>query len=88
MSLVDGTNIGAELTYTMGPGTLALAVGQITAEQSTGAKTTLNRYGAAYGYNIAKDLIIMPELMITETDVKGSASTYANIAYVTIKRSF
>ena len=86
--LSDGTNIGAELTYTMGPGTLALTVGQITAERSTGAKTTLNRYGAAYGYNIAKDLIIMPELMITETDVKGSASTYANIAYVTIKRSF
>ena len=85
--LSDGTNIGAELTYTMGPGTLALTVGQITAERSTGAKTTLNRYGAAYGYNIAKDLIIMPELMITETDVKGSASTYANIAYVTIKRS-
>ena len=86
--LSDGTNIGAELTYTMGPGTLALTVGQITAERSTGAKTTLNRYGAAYGYNIAKDLIIMPELMITETDVKGSASTYANIAYVTIKRTF
>ena len=86
--LSDGTNIGAELTYTMGPGTLALTVGQITAERSTGAKTTLNRYGAAYGYTVAKDLIIMPELMITETDVKGSASTYANIAYVTIKRSF
>ena len=86
--LVDGTNIGAELTYTMGNGTLALAVGQITAEQSTGAKTTLNRYGVAYGYTVAKDLIIMPELMITETDKKGSASTYANIAYVTIKRSF
>jgi len=86
--LAEGTNIGAELTYTMGPGTLALAAGQITSEQSTGAKTTLNRYGVAYGYNIARDLIIMPELMITETDVKGSASTYANIAYVTIKRSF
>ncbi len=86
--LSDGTNIGAELTYTMGPGTLALTVGQITAERSTGAKTTLNRYGAAYGYTVAKDLIIMPELMITETEVKGSASTYANIAYVTIKRSF
>lgn len=88
--LSEGTNIGAELTYTMGPGTLALAVGQIKAEtfSGSGKKTTLNRYGAAYGYNIAKDLIIMPELMITETDVKGSASTYANIAYVTIKRSF
>jgi len=86
--LSEGTNIGTELTYTMGPGTLALAVGQIKAELSTGAKTTLNRYGAAYGYNIAKDLIIIPELMITETAVKGSASTYANIAYVTIKRSF
>ena len=88
--LSEGTNIGAELTYTMGPGTLALAVGQINAEtfSGSGKKTTLNRYGAAYGYNIAKDLIIMPELMITETDVKGSASTYANIAYVTIKRSF
>ena len=88
--LSEGINIGAELTYTMGPGTLALAVGQINAEtfSGSGKKTTLNRYGAAYGYNIAKDLIIMPELMITETDVKGSASTYANIAYVTIKRSF
>ena len=88
--LSEGTNIGAELTYTMGPGTLALAVGQIKAEtfSGSGKKTTLNRYGAAYGYNIAKDLIIMPELMITETDVKGSASTYANIAYVTIKRTF
>jgi hypothetical protein len=42
----------------------------------------------AYGYNVTKDLIIMPELMITETDKKGSPSTYANIAYVTIKRSF
>ncbi len=88
--LSEGTNIGAELTYTMGPGTLALAVGQIKAEtfSGSGKKTTLNRYGAAYGYTIAKDLIIMPELMITETDVKGSASTYANIAYVTIKRTF
>ena len=88
--LSEGTNIGAELTYTMGPGTLALAVGQIKAEtfSGSGKKTTLNRYGAAYGYNIAKDLVIMPELMITETDVKGSASTYANIAYVTIKRTF
>ena len=88
--LSEGTNIGAELTYTMGPGTLALAVGQINAEtfSGSGKKTTLNRYGAAYGYNIAKDLIIMPELMITETEVKGSASTYSNIAYVTIKRSF
>ena len=88
--LSEGTNIGAELTYTMGPGTLALAVGQIKAEtfSGSGKKTTLNRYGAAYGYTVAKDLIIMPELMITETDVKGSASTYANIAYVTIKRSF
>ena len=88
--LSEGTNIGAELTYTMGPGTLALAVGQIKAEtfSGSGKKTTLNRFGAAYGYTIAKDLIIMPELMITETDVKGSASTYANIAYVTIKRTF
>lgn len=88
--LSEGTNIGAELTYTMGPGTLALAVGQIKAEtfSGSGKKTTLNRYGVAYGYNVTKDLIIMPELMITETDVKGSASTYANIAYVTIKRSF
>jgi len=86
--LSDGTNIGAELTYTMGPGTLALNVGQITAELSTGTKTTFNRYGAAYGYTMAKDLIIMPELMITETDVEGSNSTYVNIAYVTIKRSF
>lgn len=88
--LSEGTNIGAELTYTMGPGTLALAVGQIKAEtfSGSGKKTTLNRYGVAYGYTITKDLIIMPELMITETDVKGSASTYANIAYVTIKRSF
>jgi hypothetical protein len=86
--LSDGTNVGAELTYTMGPGTLALAAGRITAEQSTGAKTTLNRYGVAYGYNVTKDLIIMPELMITETDKKGSPSTYANIAYVTITRSF
>ena len=88
--LSEGTNIGAELTYTMGPGTLALAVGQIKAEtfSGSGKKTTLNRYGAAYGYTIAKDLIIMPELMITETDVKGSASTYANIAYVTIKCTF
>lgn len=88
--LSEGTNIGAEITYTMGPGTLALAIGQIKAEtfSGSGKKTTLNRYGIAYGYTVAKDLIIMPELMITETDVKGSASTYANIAYVTIKRSF
>ena len=88
--LSEGINIGAELTYTMGPGTLALAVGQINAEtfSGSGKKTTLNRYGAAYGYNITKDLIIMPELMITETAVSGSTSTYANIAYVTIKRSF
>ena len=30
----------------------------------------------------------MPELVMTETAVKGSASTFENIAYVTIKRSF
>lgn len=88
--LSEGTNIGAELTYTMGPGTLALAAGQIKAEtfSGSGKKTTLNRYGVAYGYNVTKDLIIMPELMTTETTVKGTRSTFANIAYVTIKRSF
>jgi len=80
-----GSNVGAELSYVAGPGTVYLEATQIQyTPAATTSATTLNQYGIAYDMTVAKNFRVQPEYINTSTQ----SSTTTNVFYLSIFRDF
>ena len=53
----------------------------------SGAKTTRDSYGLAYGVNVAKGLFVEPEIAYVNTNTAG-VTTSSTTAYLLIERDF
>jgi len=81
-----GTNVGGEITFAAGSGTLAIAADQ-SKETLAGSTTKVTNYGISYVYNVAKNLAVEPEYVNSQTD-DGSTTSTSNNFYVRIQRDF
>ena len=78
-----GSNVGAELTAGVGGGTLAVVAQQYSASPgSTTSTVTVNQFDVEYDINVAKGLVLAPEVWIK------SGSTTDQAYYLTIRRDF
>jgi len=77
-----GSNMGGEVTYGVGNGLLAVAIGQQTAKLGSSSNTT-QTIGVDYAYTIAKGFVVEPEFIAATTD-----SVTSNTMYLTIHRDF
>ena len=77
-----GSNMGGEVTYGVGAGTLAVAIGQQTAKLGSSSNTR-QTIGVDYAYTVAKGFVVEPEFIAATTD-----SVTSNTMYLTIHRDF
>ncbi len=77
-----GSNMGGEVTYGIGAGTLAVALGQQTAKLGA-SSNTMQTIGVDYAYTVAKGFVVEPEFIAATTD-----SVTSNTMYITIHRDF
>ena len=84
-TMSKGSNFGGEVNTTVGGVTVALDAGQqsVTTAYTGGASTNTTYYGLFASVPVAKNLNVMPELLVTST---GTTST--NVAYLQIERDF
>ena len=77
-----GSNVGAELTAGVGGGTLAVVAQQYVATPAGAGTTTVNQFDVEYDINVAKGLVVAPEVWIK------TGSTTDQAYYLTIRRDF
>jgi len=77
-----GSNIGGEVSYKIGNGTLAVALGQQTAKLGSSSDTR-QTIGVDYALTVAKGFVVEPEFIAATTN-----SVTSNTMYLTIHRDF
>jgi len=85
----SATNIGGEITYTLGAGTLAIAADQSAQSLDDHHQATITNVGVSYAFNLAKGLSVEPEFIhTTQTDDSSNDGTTTNTVYLRIQRDF
>lgn len=77
-----GSNMGGEVTAKLGNGLLAIAAGQQKATSAGGGSKKTTTIGIDYALNVAKGLVVEPEVIFNTGDSKS------DVYYLTIHRDF
>ncbi|NDB36280.1 MAG: hypothetical protein EB023_13305 [Flavobacteriia bacterium] len=86
----SATNVGGEVTYALGNGTLAIAADQSSQSLYNNDTFTIQNVGVSYAFNLAKGLSVEPEFISTTTtrQLGGQDTEHSNTAYLRIQRDF